>query len=166
VSADEVVSPVVIRELHDSGHSRFPVFEGKSDRIAGTLYLRELITLKKSGPVRDVMERTVYYVHEEYPLEQVLHAFLKTKHHLFIVVDKFEEYVGIITIEDIIEQILGVKIVDEFDSYDDIRAVAANHARREHKEHQKDGEEPPELHTSDFKEIDSDNRDEATIDKK
>ncbi len=141
ISADEVISPVVIRELHDSGLSRFPVFDGKPDHIVGTLYLRDLVTLKKSGQVREVMEPNVYYVHEEYPLEQVLHAFLKTKHHLFIVVNKFEEYVGIITIEDIIEQILGVKIVDEFDAYDDIRAVAANHAKREHKEHQKDGEE-------------------------
>jgi CBS domain containing-hemolysin-like protein len=144
ISADESISPIVIRELHDSGHSRFPVFEGKADHIVGTLYLRELISLKQSGKAKDVMERAVFYVHEEYPLEQVLHAFLKTKHHLFIVVNKFEEYVGIITIEDILEQIIGYKIVDEFDAYDDLRAVAADHARHEHKAHKKSGEEPPE----------------------
>lgn len=145
VSADESISPVVIRELHDSGYSRFPVYADKEDQFIGTLYLRELINLKASGKVRDVMEHAVYYVHEEYPLEQALHAFLKTKHHLFIVVNKFEEYVGIITIEDIVEQILGCKIVDEFDAYDDLRAVAADHARHEHKVHKKEGEEPPEV---------------------
>lgn len=145
VSASEAISPVVIRELHDSGYSRFPVYEEKQDHFVGTLYLKDLTNLKASGAVKDVMEHAVYYVHEEYPLEQALHAFLKTKHHLFIVVNKFEEYVGIITIEDILEQILGCKIVDEFDAYDDLRAVAADHARHEHKEHKKDGEEPPEI---------------------
>lgn len=145
VSADESISPVVIRELHDSGHSRFPVFQEKDDHFVGTLYLRDLVNLKASGKVKEVMERSVYYVHEEYPLEQVLHAFLKTKHHLFIVVNNFEEYVGIVTIEDILEQIIGYRIVDEFDAYDDIRAVAADHAHHEHKAHRKDGEEPSEL---------------------
>jgi len=144
ISAEESISPIIIRELHDSGHSRFPVFEGDSNHFVGTLYLRDLVNLKASGKVREVMDHSVYYVHEEYPLEQVLHAFLKTKHHLFIVVNNFEEYVGIITIEDILEQIIGYKIVDEFDAYEDIRAVAADHARHEHKTHKKDGEEPPE----------------------
>jgi CBS domain containing-hemolysin-like protein len=141
VSAEEAIGPLVIRDLHDSGHSRFPVYQQKPENIVGTLYLRDLINLKHTGQVKDVMEHSVYYVHEEYPLEQVLHAFLKTKHHLFIVVDKFEEYVGVITIEDIIEQILGVKIVDEFDAYDDMRAVAADYARHDHLAHKKDGEE-------------------------
>jgi CBS domain containing-hemolysin-like protein len=147
VSAEEAISPVVIRELHDSGYSRFPVHGEKSEQFIGTLYLKDLINLKATGKVKDVMEHAVYYVHEEYPLEQALHAFLKTKHHLFIVVNKFEEYVGIITIEDILEQILGCKIIDEFDAYDDLRAVATDHARHEHKEHKKEGEEPPEVAT-------------------
>ncbi len=145
VSAEESISPVVIRELHDSGYSRFPVHGEKNEQFIGTLYLKDLINLKATGKVKDVMEHAVYYVHEEYPLEQALHAFLKTKHHLFIVVNRFEEYVGIITIEDVLEQILGCKIIDEFDAYDDLRSVAADHARHEHKTHKKEGEEPPEL---------------------
>lgn len=145
ISADEEVSPVVIRELHDSGHSRFPVFDRKANLVVGTLYLRDLVSLKQTGKVSDVMERAVFYVHEEYPLEQALHAFLKTKHHLFIVINKFEEFIGIITIEDILEQILGCKIVDEFDAYEDLHAVAADHARHEHREHKKDHQEPPEV---------------------
>ena len=140
-STEEAVSPIVIRELHDTGHSRFPVYQDSEENIVGTLYLRDLVNLKHTGKIGDVMEKAVYYVHEEYPLEQVLHAFLTTKHHLFIVVNSFEEFVGIITIEDILEQILGCKIVDEFDRYDDMRAVAANHARTEHTKHKKDGEE-------------------------
>lgn len=142
VSADDAVGPMLMKDLHDSGFSRFPVYKDKPENIVGTLYLRKLISLKHTGHVRDIMDEKVYFVHEEHPLEQVLDAFLKTQHHLFIVVNGFEEVVGIITIEDILEQILGCKIVDEFDQYDDMRAVAAHQARREHDAHKKDAEEP------------------------
>jgi|GEM_PF-50285 len=141
VSADEPVGPVLIKDLYDSGFSRFPVHGENQEEIIGTLYLRDLVNLKHTGTTKDVMKHSVYYVHEDYPLEQVLDAFLKTKHHLFVVVNSFEEIVGLITIEDIIEQILGCKIVDEFDQYDDVRAVAAHQAHARHVTNHKKGQE-------------------------
>jgi CBS domain containing-hemolysin-like protein len=144
IGAEVAVSPAMISELHGSGLSRFPVYEGDGAddlKIVGTLYLRDLITLKHSGTVADVMKKRVYYVHEDHPLEQVLDAFLKTHHHIFVVVNSFEEFVGIITIEDILEQILGAKIVDEFDQYDDVRAVAAHRAQATHHSRKKSGQE-------------------------
>ena len=152
VAADQLVSPALIDELHKSGHSRFPVYRVGAEKTAdgavadvseiiGTLYLRDLITLKKTGAASEAMHKQVYFVHEDHPLEQVLDAFLKTHHHLFVVVNGFEEYVGIITIEDILEQILGCKIVDEFDQYDDMRAVAAHQARAVHQARKKEGGE-------------------------
>lgn len=154
ISAEEAVSPLVISDLHDSGFSRFPVYEphdnsdvnkagagNMAGSIVGTLFLRDLISLKHTGKVRDVMQSNVYYVHEDHPLEQVLDAFIKTQHHLFVVVNSFEEFVGIITIEDILEQILGCKIVDEFDQYDDLRVVASQQAAIEHKANHKKGQE-------------------------
>ncbi len=59
----------------------------------------------------------------------------KTHRQLYVVVNSFEEYVGIITIEDILETILGTSIIDEFDQYDDLRAVAARAAKKDHKNH-------------------------------
>jgi CBS domain containing-hemolysin-like protein len=144
IPATTPVSPAMINELHASGFSRVPVYEGDNSdepKFVGTLYLRDLITLKHSGTVADSMHKKVYYVHEDHPLEQVLDAFLKTHHHLFIVVNSFEEFVGIITIEDILEQILGCKIVDEFDQYDDLRAVASHRAKVDHHERKKKGTE-------------------------
>lgn len=141
LSESEAITPILINSLYDSGFSRFPIYEDSADNIIGTLYLRDLVNLKHSGKLRPVIQEQVYYVHEDHPLEQVLDAFLKTKHHLFIVVNSFEEFVGIITIEDIIEQILGCKIVDEFDKYDDIRAVAAHQAHEKHAENHKKGSE-------------------------
>jgi CBS domain containing-hemolysin-like protein len=135
VGRDEPVGPVLMGELHDSGFSRFPVTGANENEIVGTLYLKNLVERTKPGIVGNIMSPKVYYVSDVAPLEQVLDAFIKTKHHLFIVVNEFEEIVGLITIEDVIEQILGRKIVDEFDTYEDLRAVAALHAKADHTKH-------------------------------
>ena len=135
VSVGEAIGPVLMDELARSGHSRFPVFEGKRDNIVGVLYLHDLVARKHTGTVADVMSRKLTYVHEDFTLLRTLQAFLKTKRHLFLVVNSFEELVGIITIEDVLEQMIGKQIVDEFDHYDDLRAVAAEAARKDHKVH-------------------------------
>ncbi len=135
VASTDVVGPILMDELHAKGHSRFPVYGESKDEIIGTLHLRDLLSAKHGGTVADVVQREVYYIHEDETLFQVLHAFIKTKHHLFIVVNSFEEIVGIITIEDVLEQVIGRKIEDEFDTYDDIRAVVRRQAKREHAAH-------------------------------
>lgn len=151
VSAGESIGPVLAGELHKSGHSRFPVYEGKRDNIVGILYLHDLVDSKKTGTVAELMSRKLTYVHEEFTLYQTLQAFLKTKQHLFLVVNDFEEYVGIITIEDILEQVIGKLIVDEFDRYDDLRAVAAAAAKKDHQT--RDEPEPAPEATSEAKEV-------------
>jgi CBS domain containing-hemolysin-like protein len=140
VAENASVGPLLMDELHKSGFSRFPVVGDKADHIVGTLYMKDLVKAKSSGRVRDLMKKSVYYVNEEKPLRHALQAFLKTKHHLFIVVNGFEEIVGIITIEDVLEQVLGKQIVDEFDKYEDLRAVAALEAKKDRQNHQ----HPPE----------------------
>lgn len=133
VNVTDSVGPVLLDELHKSGHSRFPVYDGKPQNIVGTLFLRELGTSNNHGIVRDRMSKRVYYVHEDQSLHDAFQAILKTHHQLFVVVNSFEEFVGIITMEDVLETMIGKLIVDEFDQYADLRAVAARAARRDHK---------------------------------
>lgn len=135
VSQQDTIAPVLLGELHGTGHSRFPVYDGKKDNIVGVLYLRDLLDTKQSGSVSSFMRTPVRYIHEEATLYEALQIFLKTKQHLFVVVNSFEEYVGILTIEDVLEQVIGSQIVDEFDQHDDLRAVAARIAQDEHKAH-------------------------------
>lgn len=135
VSVDDDLGPVVMDELHKSGHSRFPVYEGNEDNIIGLLFLRDLIKRRAGGKVRGAMKKQALYLHEDQSLYDALQAVLKTHCHLFIVVNNFEEYVGIITIEDVLEQIVGQAIVDEFDEYENLRAVATRTARKEHERH-------------------------------
>ncbi len=135
VSIDDTIGPVLMTDLHSSGFSRFPAYEGKQENITGVLYLRDLVRAKAGGTVGKVMSKQVCYVHEDQPLTEALDAILKTHQQLFVVVNSFEEYVGIVTIEDIMEEIVGKQIIDEFDQYDDLRAVAAKLAVKEHEEH-------------------------------
>ncbi|HMS23198.1 MAG TPA: CBS domain-containing protein [Candidatus Saccharibacteria bacterium] len=135
VSTHDMIGPVLMDELHKSGHSRFPVKHDSPDNIVGTLYVRDLISARAGGFVKDIMRKDVFYVNRAQPLNGVLEAFIKTKHHLFLVVNKFEEIVGVISVEDIIEQILGKQIVDEFDAYDDLRAVATKDAEKDEDKH-------------------------------
>jgi CBS domain containing-hemolysin-like protein len=142
VGADDPIGPVLMTELHESGHSRFPVYDGKKANIVGTLYLRDLMGERAGGTVRDRMRSNdVAYLHADQPLTEALQAILKTHRQLMVVVNSFEEYVGIVTIEDVLEQIVGRPIVDEFDQYEDLRAVAAKMAAKDHKTH-KDHTEP------------------------
>ncbi len=137
ISAEESIGPVLMGELHDSGHSRFPVYERRKDNLVGILYLHDLVASKQTGKVSDVMRSKLMYVHEDFTLYQTLQAFIKTKQHLFVVVNGFEEYVGIITIEDVLERVIGKLIIDEFDQYDDLRAVASAAAKKDHQKHAK-----------------------------
>ncbi len=135
VSIDDSVGPILMGEVHKSGHSRFPVYDGSKDNIVGILYLRDILGQKEGGLVKKFVHKEIVYIHEEQSLFDVLNATIKVRQHLFVVVNSFEEYVGIISIEDVLEQVIGRQIVDEFDQYEDLRAVAAKMAKDDHKKH-------------------------------
>lgn len=132
VSQSELLGPLVLDGLHKTGHSRFPVINGDIDHVVGILHLRDVLTVdgtrKHTSRVDSAMSKNVYYIREDHNLDQALSAFLKTHHHLFVVINEFRETVGIVTLEDTLEALLGRKIIDEFDAHDDMRAVAARQA--------------------------------------
>ena len=130
VPLGETLGPLVLDELYKTGHSRFPVYDGDLDHIVGMLYLHDLLDLRQgSQPAKKAMQTKVYFVREDRDLSHALHGFLKTKHHLFVVVNEYRETVGLLSLEDVMESLLGVKITDEFDAFDDLRAVAEHNPR-------------------------------------
>jgi CBS domain containing-hemolysin-like protein len=134
VDAKADISPVFLNDLHQSGHSRFPVYDGEPDNIIGTLYLNELTAVGSGkgarGKVRTHMKPGAAYLHEDDTLADALHAFYLTKKQLFVVINKFEEYVGIITIEDILHALLGVPGDYGFDQHENRAAVAGKHTKK------------------------------------
>ena len=132
VPAGEVLGPLVLSDLHKTGHSRFPVINGDIDHVVGMLYIQNLLTIdagSKTPTAQKAMEPRVFYIKNTQTLRHALAAFLRTHHHMFIVVNEFQETVGIVTLEDVIEALLGRKIIDEFDAHDDLRAVVARNPR-------------------------------------
>ena len=132
VSVSELLGPLVLDDLHKTGHSRFPVIEGDIDHVVGMLHIRDLLVLdpsRRSSTVQKAMEPRVLYIRQDQTLEHALAAFLRSHHHLFVVVNEYRETVGLLSLEDVIEALLGRRIIDEFDTHDDLRSVAARNPR-------------------------------------
>lgn len=125
IKKDEFLGPLVLDELHSLGHSRLPVIDEDIHHIVGILYLRDLLSLdiKRSATAGEVMDKKVYYINQEDTLGHALAAFLKVRHHLFVVINSQRETVGLLSLEDVIETLIGQKIIDE-DDHTDVAAVS------------------------------------------
>lgn len=106
----------LIKEINEWGYSRIPIFEGNFDRIVGVLYIKDL--LPHLGKVNDLawqkLIKPPYFVPESKKIDDLLKEFQNKRVHLAIVVDEFGGTSGIVTMEDILEEIFG-EIKDEFD---------------------------------------------------
>jgi magnesium and cobalt transporter len=110
--------PVVV----ESGHSRFPVMDEDRDDIVGILLAKDLLRLypaemRERFDIREYM-RPVVFVPESKRLNVLLKEFRRNRNHMALVVDEYGGVSGLVTIEDVIEQIVG-EIDDEFDVEDD-----------------------------------------------
>ncbi|MBU1164184.1 DUF21 domain-containing protein [Patescibacteria group bacterium] len=115
ISADAALDRAMIQKIQTYGHSRIPVYKKNKNNIVGILYVKDLIHVSENKLIVDVMRRHVHYVTENKKLDEVLNAFRHTRHHLFVVKNTKEDVLGIITIEDVIEEIIGEEIIDEYD---------------------------------------------------
>ena len=134
LDAESEISTVMMDDLYKSGFSRFPVYTSYQDNIVGTLYLKDLIEKKYSGKVSRIMSSEVYEIKESETLANALNQFIKTKHHLFVVKNEFGEILGVITLEDVLEQLIGQEIMDETDKVPDLRLEAIKIKTKEDKE--------------------------------
>ena len=109
----------IMHTVIDTAHSRFPVFDGERDNILGILLAKDLLKLQRAPEfnIRALL-RPAVFVPETKGLNDLLRDFKGTRNHLAIVVDEFGRVAGLITIEDVLEQIVG-EIEDEFDTADD-----------------------------------------------
>jgi len=117
-----VTVEATVRELLDTiidcGHSRIPVYEQTIDNVIGLLYAKDLLKYwgnpEDTVSVRSIM-RPPYFIPESKNLEELLQEFKRKRVHLAIVIDEYGGTSGLITIEDLLEQIVG-DIQDEYDS--------------------------------------------------
>ncbi len=116
VSADDPL-PAVVDVILAAGHSRIPVYREDRDKIIGLVYAKDVLRLlHTAGPDADWMSilRAPYFVPELKQVDALLRELQSAKVHLAIVVDEYGATAGLVTIEDILEEIVG-EIVDEYD---------------------------------------------------
>jgi putative hemolysin len=111
---DEAISTFV-----DEGHSRVPVYDESVDEIVGILYAKDLLPFLRSAagprPELRTLLRTPVYIPESMTVDDLLHEFQRRKVHIAIVLDEYGGTAGLVTIEDLLEEIVG-EIQDEYDT--------------------------------------------------
>jgi len=130
-TADEIMTPrtdivaievnsdlqKVLETINIAGHTRVPVYEKNIDNIIGLVYAKDLLSEIGKDPadfhIRDKM-RDVYFVPETKPLRALLHEFQNQKLHIAVVLDEYGGTAGIVTLEDILEELVG-EIADEYE---------------------------------------------------
>jgi gliding motility-associated protein GldE len=108
---------LLLATADESGYSRIPIIDDSFDNVTGILYVKDLLPYLNEGPDfewQSLIRANVFYVPEAKKLDDLLEDFQKQKQHIAIVVDEFGGSSGIVTLEDVIEEVIG-DIKDEFD---------------------------------------------------
>lgn len=140
----------IIKTVTHTGHSRFPVTDENEDEVIGILHAKDLLRHQTEKPDSfDLLDicRQVTFVPESRRLDSLLSEFRSNKNHMAIVVDEYGEVSGFVTIEDIIEQIIG-DIEDEFDIDEDAYIKAHDNGHYIVKAHTPIDEFNEQLHTN------------------
>jgi CBS domain containing-hemolysin-like protein len=122
---------ITLKEAKEKGgflpHSRIPVYDKDPEDIVGLVLrmdiLQALADDRENLKIADLM-RPVHFVLESVTADKLLREFLERRQHLFIVIDEFGGLSGVVTLEDVLEEIVGKEIVDEFDKVEDMRELA------------------------------------------
>jgi CBS domain containing-hemolysin-like protein len=112
IPLDDLIDTIV-----NAGHSRIPVYEENIDNVLGILYAKDLLPYLKGvdhPPAIRTLLRTPLFVPESLSVDDLLHEFQRRKVHIAIVLDEYSGTAGLVTIEDLIEEIVG-EIQDEYD---------------------------------------------------
>ena len=108
-------------------HSRIPVFDGDADDVVGMVHRRDLMAALARQDLDATMEqmmRGLDFVIETLGADRLLRRFLRRGTHLSMVIDEFGSLTGLVTLEDVLEELLGREIVDEYDAAVDMRELA------------------------------------------
>ena len=124
--------------------SRMPVYQDNPDNITGKIIKHDLFEAERNGngssPICDYAKK-IYRVSEKLPAQQLLDRFIKQRAHLFLVEDEFGQTAGIVTLEDVIETLLGREIIDESDTIEDMQELAKKKYRERLRQNEQDSSE-------------------------
>ena len=108
-------------------HSRFPIYEERPNDVIGLLYSRDVLAAAAADEmdtrIRE-LAKPIQFLPDDTPLDKILEHFLEREDHLLALIDEYGGFAGVITLEDVLEELLGKEIVDETDRDESLRDVA------------------------------------------
>lgn len=126
--AANITKDDLIKKIVESGHSRFPIYTDSIDNVIGVLYVKDIIKCIANKQEIDLQKiiRKAFFVPESKRIDSLLREFKRRHLHIAIAIDEYGGVSGIVTMEDIIEEIVG-DIQDEFDKeQEDILEISSN----------------------------------------
>ncbi len=131
LEVNAILDDKTLSEVKANGFTRIPVYRDKSDNIIGLLYAKDLIAVEPDSSVSDVYRHDkVLIIPETKKLGPLMNELIQGRNHLAVVYDEYGMLVGIVTLEDIVEEIMKVEIVDEADNIVDLRLEASKRAQK------------------------------------
>lgn len=122
----------LLKDKNSLNYSRIPIYKENNEDIIGIVTRKELLQHREDGDTVRLFEimQPVHFVLETTKLHTVLQTFLNSRSHLFVVIDEYGGLAGVISLEDVLEEILGREIVDETDTAIDLQKVARQRKAR------------------------------------
>ena len=119
--------------------SRVPVYDETIDNIVGVVLTKKLFkhAIRDTSISIEEIMHPVFTLNENIPVAKAMNTFISKKEHMFIVLDNYDQTEGLVTLEDCIETLLGLEIMDESDTTEDMRELALNKMKAKRKEREK-----------------------------
>ena len=126
LEGNRTIDDIVRNEADIFKYSRIPVYDESIENVTGMIMTKQLFAqaLKDNTIKLKEIQKDIYRINEQVPVSWALDLFIEKKEHMFLVLDKYDQVEGIVTLEDCVETILGVEIVDESDAHVDMRELA------------------------------------------
>lgn len=124
---NQTVKEVLERQPEIFKFSRIPVYDETIDNVTGIILVKKLFKqalLKDDSVTLKEIKYDMFSINENIPVAKALDLFISKKEHMFLVLDTYDQTEGIVTLEDCVETVLGIEIMDESDTTEDMRALA------------------------------------------
>lgn len=120
------IREVMAEEEEIFNFSRIPIYNETIDHVTGLVLTKQLFkeSLKDDTVTLASIKKDIFSINENIPVAKALDLFINKKEHMFLVTDSYDQTEGIVTLEDCVETVLGIEIVDESDTVDDMRQLA------------------------------------------
>ncbi len=134
------IKDIILNHEEVFSFSRVPLFRDNIENVTGMVMTKKIFqqALKDDTVAISTIKKEIFRINENIPVSKALDLFINKKEHMFLVLDSYDQTEGIITLEDCVETILGVEIMDESDSVEDMREHAKQQMKMRRKKLQRD----------------------------